>query len=139
MRKSYKVKDSIRDNKIKFNYHDADLSYLEAIFARGDRRLSDTLIKAWEKGCKYDGWSEHFKYDKWIEALEETGIDGAFYANRHRELTETLPWDFIDIGVSKKHLEKEYINAINGKTTGDCRLACTGCGIRDCAMRGVFN
>jgi radical SAM family uncharacterized protein len=139
MRKIYLVKDSIKDNKVSFNYHDADLSYLEAIFARGDRRLSKVLVRAWEKGCKYDGWSEHFKYDLWLEALEETDIDGAFYANRFREMDEVLPWDFINPGVSKSYLAKEYERALNGDTTKDCRLGCRACGIDDCSMWGVFN
>ena len=138
-RKIYMVKDSIRDNKVSFNYHDADLSYLEAIFARGDRRLSKTLLKAWEMGCKYDGWSEHFKYDIWLKALEETNIDGSFYANRFRDFDEILPWDFINVGVTKKYLVSEYKRAMDAETTKDCRLACRGCGIDNCAMWGVFN
>lgn len=138
-RKIYMVKGSIKDKKVSFNYHDADLSYLEAIFARGDRRLSKTLVKAWEMGCKYDGWSEHFRYDIWLKALEETNIDGKFYANRFREVDEVLPWDFIDIGVSKKYLIKEYKKAMNAETTKDCRLSCRGCGINNCSMWGVFN
>lgn len=137
-RKTYLVKDSIRDKKVVFNYHDAELSFLEAIFARGDRRLSDTLIKAWEKGCKYDGWSEHFKYDKWLEALDETGIDAAFYANRVRNLDEVLPWDFIDLGVSKDYLIREYKKSLEAVVTDDCRQNCNACGIEDCAMLGVF-
>lgn len=138
-RKAYMVKDSIKDNKLAFNYHDPEVSYLEAIYARGDRRLAGSLVRAWEKGCKYDGWSEHFKYDKWLEALEEENIDGEFYANRTRAIDEVLPWDFIDIGVSKKYLIKEYKNSLDAKTTKDCRLACRACGIVDCSMRGVFN
>ena len=138
-RKIYMVKDSIRDNKVGFNYHDSDLSYLEAIFARGDRKLSKALIRAWEKGCKYDGWSEYFKYSKWLEALEETNIDGSFYANRFRSAEEVLPWDFINTGVSKSYLINEYKKAMSAETTNDCRLVCNGCGIKDCAMRGVFN
>ena len=136
MRKIYLVKNSIKDNKVKFNYHDATLSYLEAIFARGDRKLSKLLLKAWEKGCKYDGWSEYFKYDLWIEAMEETDTDGEFYALRDRDTQELFPWDFIDIGVSKKYLLREYKKAMAGETTNDCRLGCTGCGIPDCVMRG---
>ncbi len=138
-RKAYLVKDSIRDNRVVFNYHDPELSYMEAIFARGDRRLSKLLIKAWEKGCRFDGWSEHFEYDTWIEALKEVDIDGDFYATRQREIDEVLPWDFIDPGVSKKYLAKEYKKAILGETTRDCRLGCMACGIQDCSMRGKFN
>lgn len=138
-RKAYLIKDSIRDNKVTFNYHDAELSYVEAVFARGDRKLSKLLINAWEKGARFDGWSEHFSFDLWLQAFEDTGIDGEFYALRQREVDEVFPWDFIDIGVSKKYLYNEYQKAITGELTNDCRLKCTGCGIQDCAMRGVFN
>ncbi len=138
-RKAYLVKDSIRDNKVVFNYHDPELSYIEAVFARGDRRLSKLLIKAWEKGCKFDGWSEHFNYGIWMEAFEEGEIDGDFYALRQRETDEVFPWDFINPGVSKEYLIKEYKKAMTGETTKDCRLGCRGCGIQDCSMRGVFN
>ncbi len=97
------------------------------------------LIKAWEKGCKFDGWSEFFKYDLWLEALEESHVDGEFYANRYRELDEVFPWDFIDSGVSKEFLIREYKKAIHGKTTDDCRNGCRACGITNCSMRGVYN
>ena len=138
-RKAYLVKDNIRDNKVTFNYHDAELSYVEAVFARGDRKLSKLLINVWEKGARFDGWSEYFSFDMWLQAFEDTGIDGEFYALRQRDMDEVFPWDFIDIGVSKKYLYKEYQKAISGELTDDCRLKCTGCGIQDCAMRGVFN
>ena len=133
------VKTSIRDRKVNFNYSDVNLSYLEGIFARGDRRLSNVLIKAWEKGCKYDGWSDQFRFDLWMEALEESNIDGDFYSRRARELDEVLPWDFINPGVSKEFLKKEYLKSLKETTTMDCRLACRNCGIVDCSMRGVFN
>ncbi|NLC04385.1 MAG: TIGR03960 family B12-binding radical SAM protein, partial [Tissierellia bacterium] len=133
------VKTSIRDRKVNFNYSDVNLSYLEGIFARGDRRLSNVLIKAWEKGCKYDGWSDQFRFDLWMEALEESNIDGDFYSRRARELDEVLPWDFINPGVSKEFLKKEYLKSLKETTTMDCRLACGNCGIVDCSMRGVFN
>lgn len=139
MKKIYLVKNSIKDNKVSFNYHDADLSYLEAIFARGDRRLSKVLVKAWEKGCKYDGWSDLFKFDTWLEVLEDTETDGYFYANRTRELDELFPWDFINTGVKKTFLIKEYQSALNGETTPDCRKGCRACGIENCDMWGVFN
>lgn len=137
--KAYFIKDNIKDKRITFNYHDAQLSYLEAIFARGDRRLSKLLLKAFEKGCKYDGWSEHFKYDMWLEAMEETGIDGDFYALRHRNFDEVLPWDIIDPLVSKKYLIKEYKKSLDGEMTNDCRIQCTGCGIKNCVMWGESN
>lgn len=132
--KAHLIKDNIKDKKINFNYHNAELSYLEAIFARGDRRLSKLLLRAFEKGCKYDGWSEYFNFGKWTEAMKETGIDGDFYALRNRNFDEVLPWDFIDPLISKKYLIKEYNKSLNGQTTNDCRLQCTGCGIKNCLM-----
>ncbi|MDY0234679.1 MAG: TIGR03960 family B12-binding radical SAM protein [Gudongella sp.] len=137
--KIHLVKDSINDNKVSFNYHDPRVSYLEAIIARGDRKIGKLLYSAWEKGCKFDGWSEHFNYNDWIEALSETNIDGSFYANRNREFSEILPWDFINPGPSKEYLIKEYKKSINEEITEDCRLGCNACGIDDCAMWGVFN
>lgn len=138
-RRIYLVKDEIKDNKVKFSYHDPKLSYLEGVIARGDRKISKLILRAFEKGCKFDGWSEHFKYDTWIESMEEIGIEGEFYANRQRNEDEIFPWDFIDIGVSKDYLKKEYNRAINEETTSDCRKVCRGCGITDCVMRGVYN
>ncbi|MCF6465368.1 TIGR03960 family B12-binding radical SAM protein [Clostridium sp. Cult2] len=131
------LKDNIRDKKITFNYHDPKLSYLEAVLARGDRRLSKALIRAWEKGCKFDGWSEKFDYDRWMEAFNETGIDGDFYALRERQLKEILPWDFIEPGVTKEYLIKEYEKAKEEKLTRDCRLGCTNCGINKSFTGGV--
>lgn len=119
----------IKDKKVSFSYHEPKLSYLEAVFARGDRRLSKVLIKAWENGCRFDGWYDMFDYDKWLSAFEETNTDPDFYALRQRELTEILPWDFIDIGVDKKYLISEYEKALNTTTTPDCRLKCTNCGV----------
>ncbi len=133
------VKNSIKDRAINFSYSDANLSYLEGIFARGDRRLSAVLLKAWEKGCKFDGWSEHFKYDLWLEALNESNIDGDFYSTRVRNLEEVLPWDFINPGVTKEYLKAEFQKSLTGTITKDCRLGCRNCGIEDCSMRGVFN
>lgn len=137
--KIHLVKDSIKDNKVSFNYHDPRVSYLEAIVARGDRKIGKLLYRAWEKGCKFDGWSEHFKYNEWVDALDELNIDGSFYANRHREFDENLAWDFINPGPSKEYLLNEYKKSLNAETTEDCRLGCKACGINDCAMWGVFN
>lgn len=135
-RKAYLVKNNIKDNKIKFTFHDPKLSYLEAIISRGDRKISELIFKAWERGCKFDGWSEHFRYDTWIEVMEELGIDGDFYALRNRDLEENLPWDFIDPGVSKEYLKREYNKSLGEKITEDCRISCNACGIVDCTMRG---
>jgi len=131
------LKNEIRDNKITFNYHDPKLSYLEAVLARGDRRLCKAIIRAWEKGCKFDGWSDIFDFSKWMEAFEETGIDGDFYALRERSFEEVLPWDFIDIGITKEYLIKEYKKATNGQLTRDCRLGCNNCGINRSFLGGV--
>ena len=138
-RKINLLKNNIKDRKITFNYHDPKLSYLEAVLARGDRRLGKTLIKAWEKGCKFDGWSELFDYDKWMEAFLETKVQGDFYALRARDLDEILPWDFIDSGVSKEYLIREYKKAKAQELTRDCRLGCTGCGINKSFSGGVCN
>lgn len=135
-RKARLLKENIRDKKITFNYHDPRLSYLEAVIARGDRRISKLILRAWEKGCKFDSWSDYFNYENWIEAMEELNIDGSFYAHRQRDLDEILPWDFIDPMVSKEFLIREYKKSLEGKTTDDCRHGCRGCGIVGCVMRG---
>ncbi|RKD27969.1 radical SAM family uncharacterized protein [Caminicella sporogenes DSM 14501] len=135
-KQKYLVK-KLKHRNITYNYHDAKTSFLEAVFARGDRRLSNVLIKAWKKGCKFDGWQEHFKYDKWMKALSECGIDPAFYANRKREYDEILPWDHIEAGISKRYLIKENEKAKKGELTRDCRLGCTGCGINTDLIGGV--
>ncbi|EOC99817.1 TIGR03960 family B12-binding radical SAM protein [Caldisalinibacter kiritimatiensis] len=131
------LKDNIKDRKITYNHHDPELSFLEAVFARGDRRLSKALLRAWEKGCKFDGWSDMFKYDRWMEAFEETEINPDFYALRERSYYEILPWDFIDVGVSKQYLMRENEKAMNGELTPDCRQGCTGCGINKAFTGGV--
>lgn len=123
------VKGSIKTRAINYNYHAQKTSFMEALFARGDRRLCDVLIKAFEKGAKFDGWSEYFKFDAWMEALEECNIDGEFYVYREREYSEILPWDFISIGVNRKYLEVENEKAKRAELTQNCRKGCTGCGV----------
>ncbi len=113
-----------------FNYHESDLSYLEACFARGDRRMGKVLLRAFEKGCILDGWGEQFNYEAWREAFVETGVDPAFYAFRRREKDEILPWDHIDCGVTKEFLWREKEKADKAATTKDCRLGCNGCGLQ---------
>ncbi len=112
-----------------FNWHDPSVSFLEACFAAGDRRLADVLYRAWELGCKLDGWNEHFRFDLWMQAFADCGVDPVFFANRERGQNEILPWDFIDIGVTKRFLWLEYERARKAQTTRDCRLGCNGCGI----------
>ena len=128
VRKQTLLKKAITRKQISYNWHESKLSFLEAVFARGDRRLSDVIELAHKKGCKFDSWNEHFKYDSWLEAFEECGINPEFYANRKREYGEVLPWSHIDVGVSEKYLMKERIKAEKGETTDDCRNGCTGCG-----------
>ncbi len=135
------LRDKLKSIKgVSFNYHGTDSSHLEAVFARGDRRLCDTLIKAVELGCKFDGWREHLKYDIWMKAFLETGIDPNFYAHRERSYDEILPWDIIDTGVTKEFLISENNKAIKEEQSPDCRLNCIGCGINNrvkCTMEGI--
>ena len=123
------VKGAIKSRSIVYNYHEQKTSYMEAVLARGDRRLCDVLIKAYEKGAKFDGWSEYFNFELWKEALEECNVDGDFYVYRERSYDEVLPWDFIDIGVTRKYLERENEKAKTGELTQNCRKGCTGCGV----------
>lgn len=127
-RKQALLRAEIKDRKIRYTYHEAKTSYLEAVFARGDRRLAPVLLKAREKGLRFDAWDEFFSYDKWQECFKECGIDGSFYALREIDENELLPWDFIDIGVTKEHLKKERQRAYESKTTPSCREECAGCG-----------
>ena len=113
---------------IRYNWHAADVSVLEGIFARGDRRLAKVLVRAYEKGCMFDAWTETFSFEPWKEAFEECQVDPAFYYNRERSYDEILPWDFIDIGVTKKFLIRENENAKQGIVTPNCREKCSGCG-----------
>ena len=123
------VKGAIKTRAIHYNYHEQKTSFMEAVFARGDRRTCDLLIKAFEKGAKFDGWSEYFKYDIWMEAMKECNIDEDFYVYRDRSYDEILPWDFIDIGVNRRYLEVENEKAKKAELTQNCRKGCTGCGI----------
>ena len=124
------LRNVLKIKGVTFNWHEPDLSVMEACFARGDRRLCDVLFRAWELGCILDGWSEHFKYDLWLKAFEECNLSIAFYANRTREKDETLPWDVIDCGVTKAFLWRENEKSLAAKTTPDCRKGCQGCGIQ---------
>lgn len=123
------LKDKIKSKHITYNWHESPVSFLEAVFSRGDRKLSRVLLSAWKKGCKFDGWAESFNFELWSEAFAENNIEPAFYANRKREYDEILPWDHINIGVSKKYLINESRKALREETTHDCREGCTGCGI----------
>jgi len=123
------VRGAIKSRSIVYNYHEQETSFMEAVFARGDRRTCDVLIKAFEKGAKFDGWSEYFNMEIWNEAMEECNLDSEFYVYREREYDEILPWDFIDIGVNRKYIERENEKAKKAEITKNCLEGCTGCGI----------
>ncbi len=122
------VKEQLNKKSIKYNYHEADVTVLEGVLARGDRRVGKVILNAYRKGCLYDAWSETFQNDLWMEAFEEEGIDIMFYTKRERNLDETLPWDFIDVGVSKEFFQREWQRAKDMVVTPNCRMACQGCG-----------
>lgn len=122
------MKAQLNKKSLKYNWHEADVTVLEGVFARGDRKVGKALLEAYKLGCLYDSWSEYFKNDLWLQAFENTGIDIGFYNLRERELDEIFPWDFIDIGVTKKFLIREWTRAIEGKVTPNCRMGCSGCG-----------
>ena len=133
--KQRRLRDALRPIKgVKYNWHDARLSMLEAVFSRGDRRLSDVLIRAWEGGCRFDSWKEQFSFSKWLHAFEDTGIDPAWYAERERGRDEVFPWDVIDTGVSREYLWSEKQAADKAITTPDCRKGCTGCGMKEAGL-----
>ncbi len=122
------VKEQLNRKSLKYNWHEADVTVLEGVFARGDRRVGQVLVRAYEKGCIFDAWSEFFDNQKWMEAFEECGISIDFYNLRTRSTGEILPWDFIDCGVSKEFLKREWERAQKGEVTPNCRQQCNGCG-----------
>lgn len=121
---------SLHSKHIKLSYHSIQVSLLEAVLARGDRRLGEVMYKAWQKGCYFDGWDEHFRFDKWLEAFEECNIDPEFYACRKREYDEVMPWSHLDYYISRNFLIRENKKAHNAETTPNCAQKCSGCGIR---------
>ena len=128
VRKQQYLKECIHSKKISFSYHENRTSFLEGVFARGDRRLGAVLETAHKKGCKFDGWDEFFEPDKWNDAFQECGIDPAFYANRERSYEEVNPWDHLDYCISKKFLINQNELAKKAITTPHCREQCSGCG-----------
>lgn len=122
------IANQLNQKRIHYNWHDADTSVIEALLARGDRKVSAVIRKVYEKGGIYDAWSDYYKHDRWVEAIEECGLSLDFYAFRERKEDELFPWDFIDIGVSKAFLLKEYKKAARGEITSNCRNKCSGCG-----------
>lgn len=131
------LRDSLKSRAIVYNWHDPDTSFLEAVFARGDRRLADVLELAWKKGAKFDSWSEYFNFQRWMEALEECGLDPTFYAGRSRPFEELLPWDMVATGVNADYLWREREQCHRAAITPDCRQQCTGCGANHLLQGGV--
>lgn len=132
LRRAYLVKDTMRAQKnnksLHYEYHDAEVTLLEGILARGDRKVGKAILRAYELGCMFDAWSEKCRYDLWLQAFAETGIDPDFYTLRERGEDELFPWDHIDIGVTKAFLRREWNRAMAGVVTPNCREACSGCG-----------
>ena len=125
---NHEIKDQLNRKSIKYNWHEADVTVLEGILARGDRKVASVILRAYEKGCLFDSWSEYFHNDLWLQAFEECGVDMDFYTVRPRAMEEVFPWDFIDIGVSRRFLEREWKRAQKGTVTENCRQSCSGCG-----------
>ncbi|WP_069997952.1 TIGR03960 family B12-binding radical SAM protein [Cellulosilyticum sp. I15G10I2] len=138
MEKHNLLRNTITRKQIKYNHHDAKTSILEAVIARGDRRVSRLIYDAYKNGCTFDSWGEHFNYQKWEQAAESSQINFDFYANRERQYDEILPWDHIDIGVTKAFLKKENEKAKEIVTTPNCKEKCSGCGINGLG-KGVCN
>ena len=128
LRKSRLLKNAMPSKSVEYNWHDAKLSQLEAVLARGDRRLGPVLEEAVRRGVKLDGWDEYFNYDAWMQAFDTCGVDPSYYTTRGFGQEEILPWDTISVGVTKAFLEKERQQAYAGRITPDCRTQCTGCG-----------
>ena len=124
------MKSQLNHKSLRYNWHEADVSVLEGVLARGDRRVSRGILEAYRRGCMFDSWSESFDNEKWMEALDAAGIDLAFYNLRERSLDEVFPWDFIDTGVTKDFLKREWKRAMEGVVTPNCRVQCQGCGVR---------
>jgi radical SAM superfamily enzyme YgiQ (UPF0313 family) len=118
----------LNQKHIKYNWHEADASMMEGVLARGDRKLCQVILKAYQKGCIFDAWGEYFKFDVWMDTFKECGIDPIFYTVRERADDEIFPWDIINCGVTKAFLLREWKNALAGKKSSNCRLGCLGCG-----------
>ena len=135
LERAYVVKDKFKEMKnkksLKYTYHDADVTILEGVLARGDRRVAAVIEEAYRKGALYDSWTEHFNNEIWMQAFRDCGVAIDFYTTRERGLEEIFPWDFIDAGVTKEFLKREWQNAIRERVTPNCRQRCSGCGARD--------
>ena len=125
---NHEIKEMLNQKSIRYNWHQADVTLLEGVFARGDRKISSVILEAYRQGALYDAWTEYWNYDRWLQAFETCGIQMDFYTVRKRELDEIFPWDFIDIGVTKTFLKKEWQTAHQELVTPNCRMQCSGCG-----------
>ncbi|MBQ1473500.1 MAG: TIGR03960 family B12-binding radical SAM protein [Lachnospiraceae bacterium] len=124
------MKEQLNHKSLSYQWHQADVTVLEGIFARGDRKLSKAIAYAYEQGCFFDAWGEYFDYQKWLDAFAACGIDPDFYTMREREITEILPWDFIDTGIRREFLEHEWEQAKAKVVTPNCKMRCSGCGCK---------
>jgi radical SAM superfamily enzyme YgiQ (UPF0313 family) len=122
------MKAQLNQKSLKYNWHHSDVTVLEGVFARGDRRLCPAILDAYKSGCFFDAWGEYFDFDKWLAAFEKNNISIDYYAYRQRDLDEILPWDFINCHVTKDFLKREWNNAMNAKVTPNCKMSCNGCG-----------
>ncbi len=125
------IQKALKNNRVRVKWNQPEMSWLEGVFSRGDRRLTKVLIEAWQMGARFDAWGEHFRMDIWEEAFKRSGLDPEFYLYRSRSTDEVLPWDHIKCGVTKGYLKKEWKRALEGKFTPDCRKKCLECGVCD--------
>ncbi len=123
-----KFKEMLNKKSMKYNWHEADVSVIEGLLARGDRKVAKVVLNAYQNGCIYDAWGDSFDYGKWLKAIDDAGINLDFYTTRERDLDELFPWDFINVGVTKSFLKKEWQKAHNEEVTPNCRIKCQGCG-----------
>lgn len=124
------MKEQLNRKSLRYHWHEADVTVLEGIFARGDRRIARAIYYAYESGCIFDAWGDFFDAEKWDAAFEKAGLDVAFYAYRERNIDEILPWDFIDVGIRKDFFVREWKRAMEGTVTPNCRMMCSGCGCK---------
>jgi len=127
---NHRMKEMLNKKSLRYNWHEADVTVLEGVLARGDRKVAAVIEEAYRKGAIYDSWSEYFNNDIWMKAFETCGVDIDFYTMRERSLDEVFPWDFIDAGVTKDFLKREWANAQAETVTPNCRMRCSGCGVR---------
>ena len=124
------MKEQLNHKSLRYNWHEADVTVLEGVLARGDRKLSAAILHVYEHGGIFDSWSEFFEFDRWMNAFKECGINMDFYNNRIRPDDEIFPWDFIDVGVTKEFMLREWKTALGETVTPNCRMRCSGCGAK---------